>query len=52
MRDAMVDRTFVDRTLAVSSSINPTSGPEFKADALALLATLREVVRSAGIKPD
>ncbi|MBI2772024.1 MAG: tripartite tricarboxylate transporter substrate binding protein [Burkholderiales bacterium] len=49
---AMVDRSFVDRTLAVSASISPSSGAEFKTDAVALLATLREVVRSAGIKPD
>ncbi|MEP6792201.1 MAG: tripartite tricarboxylate transporter substrate binding protein, partial [Ramlibacter sp.] len=43
---AMVEPGFVDRTLAVSSSISPSSGPEFRADALALLATMREVVKS------
>jgi tripartite-type tricarboxylate transporter receptor subunit TctC len=49
---SMVDRGFVDKTLAVSASISPTSGPEFQQDAAALLAKLREVVKTAGIKPD
>lgn len=49
---AMVDPVFVDKTLAVSGSISPTSGPEFKADAAALLARLRDVVRTSGIKPE
>jgi tripartite-type tricarboxylate transporter receptor subunit TctC len=49
---AMVDRAFVDKTLAVSASISPTTGPEFQAEAAALLAKLREVVKTAGIKPD
>ncbi|MEO7547179.1 MAG: tripartite tricarboxylate transporter substrate binding protein [Ramlibacter sp.] len=47
---AMVDRSFIDRTLAVSGSISPSSGPEFKTDAMALLATLRDVVKSSGLK--
>lgn len=49
---AMVDRAFMDRTLAVSASISPSTGPEFKADAAALLARMRDVVKTAGIKPD
>lgn len=49
---AMVDRVFLDKTLAVSASVSPSTGPEFRADAGALLARLREVVRTAGIKPD
>jgi hypothetical protein len=48
----VVDRGFVDKTLAVSASISPSSGPEFKKDASDLLAKLREVVKTAGIKPD
>ena len=49
---AMVDRAFVDKTLAVSASLSPSTGPEFQAEAAALLARLRDVVRTAGIKPD
>lgn len=49
---AMVDRVFLDKTLAVSASVSPSTGQEFRADAAALLARLREVVRTAGIKPD
>lgn len=49
---AMIDRAFVDKTLAVSASISPTSGPEFKADAASLLERLKQVVKTAGIKPD
>jgi tripartite-type tricarboxylate transporter receptor subunit TctC len=49
---ALVDRVFLDKTLAVSASVSPSTGPEFRADAGALLARLREVVRTAGIKPD
>jgi tripartite-type tricarboxylate transporter receptor subunit TctC len=49
---AMVDRAFVDKTLAVSASLSPSGGPEFRAEAAALLAKLREVVKTAGIKPD
>ena len=49
---ALIDRTFVDKTLAVSGSISPSTGPEFPADAAALLARLQQVVKSAGIKPD
>jgi tripartite-type tricarboxylate transporter receptor subunit TctC len=49
---AMVDRAFVDKTLAVSASISPSTGPEFQAEAAALLAKLRDVVKTAGIKPD
>lgn len=49
---AMVDRAFVDKTLAVSASLSPTTGAEFQADAAALLAKLREVVKASGIKPD
>jgi tripartite-type tricarboxylate transporter receptor subunit TctC len=49
---AMVDRGFVDKTLAVSASISPTTGPEFQKDAAQLLARLREVVKTAGIRPE
>lgn len=49
---AVVDRGFVDKTLAVSASISPSTGPEFQKDASQLLAKLREVVKTAGIKPD
>lgn len=49
---AMGDRVFLDKTLAVSASVSPSTGPEFRADAGALLTRLREVVRTAGIKPD
>lgn len=48
----MVDRTFIDKTLAVSGSLSPSTGAEFKADAAALLARLRDVVKTAGITPD
>ncbi len=48
----MVESAFVDKTLSVSASISPSNGAEFKADAAALLRTLQEVVKSAGIKPD
>jgi hypothetical protein len=48
----MVDRAFIDKTLAVSGSLSPSSGAEFKADAAALLARLRDVVKTAGITPD
>jgi hypothetical protein len=36
----------------VAGSISPSTGPEFQADAAALLARLQQVVKSAGIKPD
>lgn len=49
---ALVDRVFLDKTLAVAASVSPSTGPEFRADAATLLARLREVVRAAGIKPD
>lgn len=49
---ALVDRSFLDKTIAVSGTISPSSGPEFQADAAALLARLQQVVKSAGIKPD
>lgn len=49
---AMVDRGFMDKTLAVSASISPSSGPEFQKDAAQLLARLREVVKTAGIRPE
>lgn len=49
---AMVDRAFMDKTLAVAASISPSSGTEFQQEAAQLLAKLREVVKSANIKPD
>lgn len=48
----IVQSSFVDRALAVSASVSPSSGPEFAADAKALLARLQQVVREAGIKPE
>lgn len=47
---AMVSSVFVDKTLAVSGSLSPTSSEEFAADAARLYERLREVVRAAGIK--
>lgn len=49
---AVTDRGFLDKTLAVSASISPSSGADFAADASALYAKLRDVVKTAGIKPD
>lgn len=49
---ALVDRAFVDKTLAVSASISPSTGPEFQKEAAALLERMRDVVKTAGIKPD
>ena len=47
---AMVDRAFVDKALAVSASLSPTSSEEFAADAARLLRRLRAVVLEAGIQ--
>jgi tripartite-type tricarboxylate transporter receptor subunit TctC len=49
---AMVDRSFIDRTLAVSASISPSTGPEFQREAEAMYHRLQQVVRETGIKPD
>lgn len=49
---ALADQGFIDKTLAVSASISPTSGAEFQQDAALLLARLREVVKAAGIRPE
>jgi tripartite-type tricarboxylate transporter receptor subunit TctC len=52
MHKAMVEPGFLDKTLAVSGSLSPSTGAEFKADAAALLARLRDVVKSAGIRAE
>ncbi len=49
---AIVDKTFIDRALAVSASVSPSSGPEFAADAAKLLAKLQHVVKTAGIRAE
>lgn len=48
---AMVDRTFIDKTLAVSASISPSTGPEFQREAEALFKRMQEVVKESSIKP-
>lgn len=49
---AMVDRGFIDKTLAVSASLSPSTGPEFRTDAARLLAHLQDIVKTAGIKAE
>jgi tripartite-type tricarboxylate transporter receptor subunit TctC len=49
---AVVDRGFLDKTLAVSASISPSSGPDFQREAEAMYHRLQQVVRDVGIKPD
>jgi len=49
---ALADPGFVAKTLAMSAAVSPSSSKEFAADATALYAKLREVVKIAGIKAE
>jgi tripartite-type tricarboxylate transporter receptor subunit TctC len=49
---AIAEPSFVEKTLALSASVSPSSSKEFADDAAALLAKLRQVVKVAGIKPE
>ena len=49
---AIAEPGFVEKTLALSATVSPSSSKEFAADAAALLAKLRQVVKVAGIKAE